>query len=363
MSGFGPIELTLSIRPFAVKFGRRPIYVASAFLMGVACMWLGQASNTSYENLLVARAFLGAFEAPIESIVPSTVTDMFFLHDRGEKISLYGLSVLSGNELGPLFSALIIQRYGMGWAFWIVGFFIFLNAITILLVMPETKYTGVRPSIISHSDAVEDKDVIASQVEKDGDHRGRVVSDESQLRKQTLVHEMAFWSKPDPTVNLRKAFLRPFILLTYPTVVWASFIYGLSLGWNVILGSVVAQLFAPQYGFDSQAQGLVFISPFIGSLVGTWLCGPLSDKIATYYTKRNDGIREPEMRLSTCIIAAALTILGALVTSLTYAHNTHYMGPIVGYGILSAGAQMGATLSMSYALDCHKEVSSPDLRA
>lgn len=340
-----------------MKFGRRPVYVVSAFLMGVACMWLGQASNNSYENLLVARAFLGAFEAPIESIVPSTVTDIFFLHDRGEKISLYGLSVLSGNELGPLFSALIIQRYGMGWAFWIVGFFIFLNAITILLIMPETKYTGTRPSIIPALKE-DEKDVMPSPDVKD--RCERAMSVESQIKKKSLFQEMAFWSKPDPTVSLHKAFLRPFILLTYPTVVWASFIYGLSLGWNVILGSVVGQLFEPQYGFDSQAQGLVFISPFIGSLIGTWLCGPLSDKIATYYTKRNDGIREPEMRLPTCIIAAALTFLGALVTSLTYIHNTHYMGPIVGYGILSAGAQMGATLSMSYSLDCHKEVSSQD---
>lgn len=317
-------------------------------------MWLGQASNNSYENLLVARAFLGAFEAPIESIVPSTVTDIFFLHDRGEKISLYGLSVLSGNELGPLFSALIIQRYGMGWAFWIVGFFIFLNAMTILLGMPETKYTGFRPSIIPRSDEGK-KETMALHDEKDVSQP--TVSVEGQVQKKGLIQELTFWSKADPTVSLTKCFLRPFILLTYPTVVWASFVYGLSLGWNVILGSVVAQLFAPQYGFDSQAQGLVFISPFIGSLIGTWLCGPLSDKIATYYTKRNDGIREPEMRLPTCIIAAALTFFGALVTSLTYVHNTHYMGPIVGYGILSAGAQMGATLSMSYTLDCHKEVS------
>lgn len=52
---------------------------------------------------------------PIESIVPSTVTDIFFLHDRGEKISIYGLSVLGGNEIGPLLSAYIIQGIGMSW--------------------------------------------------------------------------------------------------------------------------------------------------------------------------------------------------------------------------------------------------------
>jgi hypothetical protein len=29
----------------------------------------------------------------------------------------------------------------------------------------------------------------------------------------------------------------------------------------------------------------------------------------------------------------------------------------VGFGVLSAGAQMGATLAMAYSLDCHKAAS------
>lgn len=60
--------------------------------MGVACIWLALASKANYTLFLVGRAFLGVFEAPIESIVPSTVTDIFFLHDRGAKVSFYGLS-------------------------------------------------------------------------------------------------------------------------------------------------------------------------------------------------------------------------------------------------------------------------------
>lgn len=158
-------------------------------------------------------------------------------------------------------------------------------------------------------------------------------------------------------MSLRSAFLRPFILVTYPTVLWACLVYGASLGWNVILGATVAQLFAGQYGFDSQAQGLVFLSPFVGSLVGSWLCGSLSDSIANYFTKKNEGIREPEMRLPVCIVATILTFLGALMSGLTYHYNTHWAGPVVGYGVLSAGAQVGVSLSMSYALDCHRELS------
>jgi MFS family permease len=81
--------------------------------MGVACIWLAIASEKTYLSFIVGRAFLGLFEAPIEALVPSTVTDIFYLHERGEKISIYGLGVLGGNEIGPLVSAFIIQALSM----------------------------------------------------------------------------------------------------------------------------------------------------------------------------------------------------------------------------------------------------------
>lgn len=61
--------------PFAIKYGRRPVYLLSNFLMAVACLWCGFGANQSYAVLISGRAFLGIFEAPIESIVPSTITD------------------------------------------------------------------------------------------------------------------------------------------------------------------------------------------------------------------------------------------------------------------------------------------------
>ena len=122
--------------------------------MGVACIWLGAASKTSYKSFLIGRAFLGAFEVPIESIVPSTITDIFSLHDRGEKVALYGLSVLGGKELGPMFSTFIIQSLGMSWAFYIVGIFIFANFVTMFFSMPETRFLGVRPTLLSDTTAL-----------------------------------------------------------------------------------------------------------------------------------------------------------------------------------------------------------------
>ncbi|KKY16545.1 putative cycloheximide resistance [Phaeomoniella chlamydospora] len=341
--------------PFAVKYGRRPVYLASNFLMMIACIWLGVASTKTYTIFIVGRAFLGAWEAPIESIVPSTVTDLFFLHDRGEKISLYGLAILGGNELGPMFSAIIIQALGMNWAFFIVAMFIGASFISTFFFMPETKYTGYRPSIFPSSTVQETsaKEAATSVEATDSN-----LDPPTTLPKKTYLQELKPWTTSDPNVNLLKTFVRPFILYTYPTVLWACFVYGLALSYNVILGATVAQLFSvAPYNFDSQAQGLTFLSPFVGSLVGTYLCGPCADAIANYYTKKNNGIREPEMRLPTCAVAAFFTFFGTLWAALAYDHKTHWAVVVVGYGVLSIGTQMGATLSMSYALDCHKELS------
>jgi MFS family permease len=223
--------------PFAIKYGRRPVYLLSTFLMGIACIWLGITSTKTFTPFVVGRAFLGIFEAPIESIVPSTITDIFFLHDRGAKVSMYGLSVLGGNEIGPMISAFIIQTLGMDWAFYIVAMFICANLVSMFFFMPETKFRGVRPSIL--------RNTLVPTSEKTGGIHVEVSKEEAEPKKRTYVQELKFWGQSDPEVNLVRAFVRPFILLAYPTVLWSCLTYGLALSWNVIIGATTAQLFAP----------------------------------------------------------------------------------------------------------------------
>ncbi|EMT70411.1 major facilitator superfamily domain-containing protein [Fusarium oxysporum II5] len=346
--------------PFAIKFGRRPVYLMFNLLMGVACIWLGIASNATYTPFVIGRAFLGLFEAPIESIVPTTITDTFFLHERGAMVSIYGLSVLSGNELGPLFSALIIQYLSMAWAFYIVAMFIGLNCLTMFFFMTETKYTNPHfPTSLGITAQGQPEEKICAQKIEDihSSFCNEPAAQAHALQKDNYLKELRPFRKGDPQISLLKVFLRPFALLCYPTVLWASMIYGVSLGWNVIIGSTVAQLFGGPYGFDSQAQGLIFLSPFAGSIVGAWLCGSVSDSWSNYLTRKNDGIRKPEMRLPAMCMGTSLLLFGSLIAALTYHFHAHWAGPVIGLGVLTAGAQIGVSLSMSYALDCHKELS------
>jgi hypothetical protein len=81
------------------------------------------------------------------------------------------------------------------------------------------------------------------QIERSSDGNNSVHG--FNVRQKSYLKSLAFCPEVDRTVSLRKTFLRPFVLMTYPTVIWSSLIYGLSLGWNVVLGASIAQLFAP----------------------------------------------------------------------------------------------------------------------
>jgi hypothetical protein len=127
----------------------------------------------------------------------------------------------------------IIASLGMNWAFYIVAMFVGLNVVTMFFGMPETRFTEQRPSILLHRTATDTKSATVH------------VEALETVKKRSYLSELAFWGSSDPNVSLFKIFLRPFVLLGYPTVLWACLVYGMALSWNVILGSTTAQLFAP----------------------------------------------------------------------------------------------------------------------
>lgn len=67
--------------PLIAKFGRRPIYVVSFALYTAFSAWAGGA--TSYNSSLGARIMMGFASGAAECLAPLTISDLFFLHERG----------------------------------------------------------------------------------------------------------------------------------------------------------------------------------------------------------------------------------------------------------------------------------------
>lgn len=67
--------------PLILKFGRRPLYIFSFAGYFAVILWAGFAKTWS--SVLAARIFLGALTGTAEAMAPLTMSDLFFLHERG----------------------------------------------------------------------------------------------------------------------------------------------------------------------------------------------------------------------------------------------------------------------------------------
>jgi hypothetical protein len=128
----------------------------------------------------------------------------------------------------------------MRWAFFIVAMSIGVNMISMVVSMPETMYHGDRPVInLVHTDTEKPTE----NFEHIDNPSNRSVPPVT-AKKRSFLQDLLYFHSNKGT-SLWKVFKRPFILMAYPTVLWSSLVYGMSLSWNVILGATVAQLFAP----------------------------------------------------------------------------------------------------------------------
>jgi hypothetical protein len=79
----------------------------------------------------------------------------------------------------------------------------------------------------------------------------------------------------------------------------------------------------PPYNFSSSGVGLLNIPTFIGSILGGFFGGQLSDYSIQWLARRNGGVYEPEMRLwlalpSVVIIPAGYFMFGLSVSQAGY---------------------------------------------
>lgn len=74
---------------------------------------------------------------------------------------------------------------------------------------------------------------------------------------------------------------------------------------------------APPYNFNPQQLGYLFVSVFVGSLFGGLYGGALVDWAVVWFTRRNGGLYEPEMRLYLLPLPALSMSAGLAVFGVT----------------------------------------------
>lgn len=156
---------------------------------------------------------------------------------------------------------------------------------------------------------------------------------------------------------------RPFILFAYPAILWSAMLYALSVGWLIVLSESVSTIYESRttYGFTSLQAGLIFLSPFIGGILGTAVAGKVSDLIVRYVSRKNGGIYEPEFRLIMAIPVAISTVVGLMGYGWSAQNRDAWIVPTIFFGIISFGCCLGSTTAITFAVDSYRQYAGEAL--
>lgn len=153
-----------------------------------------------------------------------------------------------------------------------------------------------------------------------------------------------------------RAAIRPFILYAYPSILWSALVYSLSVGWLIVLSETVSVVYRDRdsYNFTALQTGLVYLSPFIGGILGTAVAGKVSDLIVRAMARRNQGIYEPEFRLIMAAPVAFTTVMGLMGFGWSAQERDMWFVPTFFFGVISFGCSLGSTTAITFAVDCYR---------
>lgn len=160
-------------------------------------------------------------------------------------------------------------------------------------------------------------------------------------RKMTYLQSLRVFHGTLTSENLFKLVVRPLGLICLPPVLWAALVEAATIGFLVAMTSNVEVAFEATYHFRSWQVGLCFVSAVVGALLGIPAGGRLGDVMADRLTRRNGGVRDPEMRLPAMIPCLVTAPLGLVLFGVGIEHRLHWIFSTIGIGLCTSPSSKG----------------------
>ncbi|OHW96485.1 major facilitator superfamily transporter [Colletotrichum incanum] len=264
---------------------------------------------------------------------------MWFTHERGTYMGFYALFLVGSNFLAPVIAGFIND--GQGWEWVLYWCAIFCGAVG---YTPSSLEKGLKET--SDSDKV--APILSAKGPVMGPASKKSYLDKIKVFRQTDINHEA---------SLVEMLIRPFLYFSFPSIVFAGFMYGAVVCYfNVLNGTASLVLSSLPYNFRASIVGLSYVSCLIGVGIGTVYSGLFGDRFVIWKARRNKGIVEPESRLW-LFTALLICVPGALLLwGVGAAHEVHWFGLVFSMGVFGAAITAGSQLSISYCIDCYKEL-------
>ncbi|KAK3987380.1 major facilitator superfamily domain-containing protein [Cladorrhinum sp. PSN332] len=346
--GFGSVVLV----PLYRRFGRRPVMLFS--LIAYAAGIIGASQATTYSGLMGARLVHAFGSGVCEALPVQLVNDIFFIHERGKKLGWYTVALCLG-ATGPMFCGFMLEG-GLSWNLFFYVEFAFAMALLVLAFFFVEESMYFRKSIPApNSDSGSNLEITASGGEKRPTEQTDVTEIPSIPPRKTFAqqlrifpphfdHASHFWTMP----------LRAFTHLLVPSTFWVITTYGIFIGLCGFSFNFVfpLKIVAPPYNWSPNNSGLHAIATLVGFACALPLL-PASDVLAARLTKRNNGIREAEMRLGVLIPALFAAPAGQVLFGIAAEKDLHWICYFLAIGLTQWAGYFYFTLTLAYAVDSH----------
>ncbi|PSR97615.1 major facilitator superfamily domain-containing protein [Coniella lustricola] len=344
------------------KFGRRPIMLFS--LICYCAGLIGASQATSYGGLMAARIIHAFGSGVCEALPVQLVNDIFFLHERGQRLGYYTVALCLGST-GPLYAGYMLSG-GYSWRlfFYVEFAFAFGLLIFAFFVVEETTYNR-NPLLVADvniHDGMPEPDTVDKPSHSSASTE--VELQPAALKRKTFAQQLKFWGVYERDSDFFVMMARSFTYFLVPHVFWVVATYGIYIGLGALTFNYITPLkvTAPPYNWSEVNSGLIAIATIIGYALAIPF-NSSSDRLAARLTKKNNMIREAEMRLGVCIPAMFIAPAGLIVFGITAQKNLHWVGYFAGVAMTQWGSYFYFTFVLSYALDSYTTNTSEMLIA
>ncbi|KAJ1299709.1 hypothetical protein OPQ81_005035 [Rhizoctonia solani] len=220
-------------------------------------------------------------------------------------------------------------------------------------IVEETTYHRKLSSDVSDSPDTTDKPSMA-----------HVDTELSLPRRKTFAEQLKFWGVYEKDSDFFLMMVRSFTYFLVPHVFWVVTTYGIYIGLGALTFNYITPLkvTAPPYNWSELNSGLISVATMIGYGAAIPFTTS-SDRLAAHPTKKNNMIREAEMRLGVCLPAMLIAPAGLIVFGFTAEKNLHWVGYFAGVVMTQFSSYFYFTFVLSYALDSYTANTSEMLIA
>lgn len=332
----------------AKRWGKRPVFLFSSFsdIIGTVVCVTG---TNSYSQFLAGRIIQGISASAYESICWACLGDMYFVHQRGLRVSIFYVIQCSLTVFIPIVSGTIATNLGWRWNINIFLIFCVVQFICAFLWLYETTYTR---AAIYEIDTSGEKNV--TDLVKAEQSTAEVEEVAGPTKGKSYLQQLKVYNGVYDDSNVLKPFGRLVVCCLNPATLYSILTASIIITYWTSCMYIFPQIYgAAPFNLDAQHIGYLYIGAFIAGLVSSTLMALFYDRLCIWIARKNGGVYEPEFRLWImwgCLIATILGFFGIANAGWTVG----YIAAAAWYGLIEISIVIAAIACAAYIVDGYR---------